>query len=231
MNNNCGIYRITSPSGRIYVGQAKNIKARWRDYYGLYSSVIGQTMLYRSLKKYGVEEHAFEVIENCTEQDLNTRERYWQDLHDVLNGGLNCVLQESGEKRRVFSEETRKKMSEAQIGSKSHLYGKKLTQETRKKMSERQIGDKNHMFGVYGILHHNYNKVVSNESKSKMSQAQNRVNSKLKVGFASKPLIDIETGVFYYSIKDASNIYTISYSHLNKMLNGDRTNKTNLRRC
>lgn len=231
MNSNCGIYKITSPSGRVYIGQAKNIKARWRDYYGLYSLVKGQTKLYRSFKKYGVMEHTFEVIENCIEQDLNRKERYWQDFYAVLNGGLNCILQESNEKRRIFSKEVREKMSEAQKGVKSHLYGKKLTQETRKKMSERQIGNKNHMFGICGELHHNYNKEVSSNTRYKMSQAARVVNSNLISGFASKILLDTETGIFYRSIKEASNIYKISYSHLIKMLNGDRTNKTNLTRC
>ena len=28
----CGIYKITSPTGRIYIGQSKNIKQRFRDY-------------------------------------------------------------------------------------------------------------------------------------------------------------------------------------------------------
>lgn len=231
MSNICGIYKITSPSNRIYIGQAKNIESRWRDYYGLYSSVIGQTKLYRSFVKYGVENHTFEIIEECTIEELNCKERDWQDFYDVLNGGLNCILQDTLEKPRYISEETRKKMSEAQKGCKSYLYGKKLSEEVRKKMSNRQLGNKNVNFGKFGELHHNYKKPLSEDVKRKMSDSIKRVNSNLISGFASKPLIDIETGVFYYSIVDASNIYNISYSHLINMLNGERTNKTNLRRC
>ena len=28
----CGIYKITSPSGKIYIGQSINIKSRWKYY-------------------------------------------------------------------------------------------------------------------------------------------------------------------------------------------------------
>lgn len=41
-------------------------------------------------------------------------------------------------------------------------------------------------------------------------------------------LIDSSTGIIYSSIKEASKIYSISRSHLSHMLNGTRTNKTNL---
>lgn len=32
MDKNCGIYKITSPSGKIYIGQSIDIKRRWLDY-------------------------------------------------------------------------------------------------------------------------------------------------------------------------------------------------------
>lgn len=46
---------------------------------------------------------------------------------------------------------------------------------------------------------------------------------------ASKPLIDIETGVFYDSCVDASEILGINYSTLTCMLAGHDRNRTNLR--
>lgn len=231
LNKICGIYKVTSPTERVYIGQAKNIKARWRDYYGMYSLVKGQVKLYRSFIKYGVASHTFEILEVCEIEKLNERERYWQDFYDVLNGGLNCILQQALEKRRVFSKDTLKKMSHAQKGVKSHLYGKKLSEKTRRKMSERQIGEKNLMFGRCGELHHNYKKELSLETKIKMAEGTRRVNRGLVTGFASKPIIDIETGVFYNSITDAVKYHGTSYSHLVKMIDGIKPNKTNLRRC
>ena len=88
--NICGIYKITSPTGRVYIGQSKNIKLRWRDYRRRLCK--NQPILNKSFLKYGVENHTFEVIERCLEVDLNCRERYWQKYYDVLsNNGLNCI--------------------------------------------------------------------------------------------------------------------------------------------
>ena len=60
----CGIYKITSPSGRIYIGQAKNLRKRLNSYKGLHCK--GQTKLYNSLKKYGWENHQFDIIDIIT---------------------------------------------------------------------------------------------------------------------------------------------------------------------
>lgn len=47
-----GIYKITNPNGRIYIGQSTDIKFRW----GIYRKLKckDQPSLYNSLKKYGV---------------------------------------------------------------------------------------------------------------------------------------------------------------------------------
>lgn len=95
-----GIYKITSPSGRVYIGQSKNIETRKNNYKSI-SKVKRQPLIERSILKYGWESHVFEVIEECLKEDLNNKERYWQDFYDVLNGGLNCILQGSDEKRTV----------------------------------------------------------------------------------------------------------------------------------
>jgi predicted GIY-YIG superfamily endonuclease len=31
MNRNCGIYKITSPTGKVYIGQAVDIERRLKD--------------------------------------------------------------------------------------------------------------------------------------------------------------------------------------------------------
>lgn len=104
-----GIYKITSPSGRIYIGQTTNSKDRFRRYY--YLDCKEQTKLYRSFLKYGYLNHTFEIIEECDIQQLNEKERFWQDYYNVLNGGLNCVLTQTNDKSGKISLETRLKMS------------------------------------------------------------------------------------------------------------------------
>jgi group I intron endonuclease len=106
-----GIYKITSPSGKIYIGQSINIHLRWeRDYYTLQCK--GQPKLYNSLKKYGYEYHTFEIIEECLIEYLNTKERYWQDKFSVLSGnGLNLKLTSTNDRAGKHSFITKQKMS------------------------------------------------------------------------------------------------------------------------
>ena len=147
MNKNCGIYKITSPTGRVYIGQSQDIDKRKKDYANNHSNLKGQTRIYNSLCKYGWENHQFDIIEYCSVDELNCSERFWQDEFDVLNGGLNCTLQECGGKRRIMSEETKRKIGKAtkgvRVGEKNPMFGKvgarkgvTVSEETKKKMSD-----------------------------------------------------------------------------------------------
>lgn len=69
-----GIYKITNPKGKIYIGQSIDIERRFKEYKGVYCK--NQRKLYYSLKKYGWENHKFEVIEECNEKNLIQRENY-----------------------------------------------------------------------------------------------------------------------------------------------------------
>lgn len=55
-----GIYKITSPNNRIYIGQSKNIEKR-RMYYTP-GRCKNQKLINNSLKKYGYKNHKFEVM-------------------------------------------------------------------------------------------------------------------------------------------------------------------------
>ena len=123
-----GIYKITSPSGRIYIGQSIDIKRRFDKYNSLINTKE-QPALVRSFMKHGVINHTFEIIEECDFDQLNIRERYWQEFYDVLKYGLNCQLVPTDLKPMVVSEETKKKIGDGNRG-------KVLSDETKQKISE-----------------------------------------------------------------------------------------------
>jgi group I intron endonuclease len=106
-----GIYKITSPSNKIYIGQSDHIYRRWGYYKRLASNIQQQVGIYRSLLKHGVHNHIFDIIEVCELDELNIRERYWQDHYDVLKYGLNCILVKTNEKPLINSEETKLRKS------------------------------------------------------------------------------------------------------------------------
>ncbi len=121
-----GIYKITNPKGRIYIGQSINIERRFKKYQRVY--YFSQPRLYRSLKKYGPGNHNFEIIEQCGIKELNIKERYWQDFYDVIgNKGLNCSLTSTNDKSGEQSLETKLKIGNPQIG-------KIVSNETKLKM-------------------------------------------------------------------------------------------------
>lgn len=82
-----GIYKITNPIGQVYVGQSKDVEQRFKSYKTMTSSVNGK--LKASFIKHGADNHVFEIIEECLVDELNSRERFWQDKLNTIHDGLN----------------------------------------------------------------------------------------------------------------------------------------------
>jgi group I intron endonuclease len=110
-----GIYKITSPKGKIYIGETVDIKRRFISYQGL-SQSQKQPKLYNSFKKYGIKSHRFEVLEICSIEDLKNREGYYQRLYDSINKGLNCRETVDGNKY-FHSEITKDKIRKSTKGT------------------------------------------------------------------------------------------------------------------
>lgn len=195
----CGIYKITSPSGKIYIGESSDIKTR--KYYYKISSCRKQIKLYSSLKKYGWDLHTFEVIEECLFEELLCRERYWQDFYDVLgSNGLNLELTNCGDQKRVMSQASKDKISKANSGANNGMFGKKLSEEHLKTVRSHKHTDE-------AIL-----------KISKRSSGENNPNAKL--------VLNIDTGIFYGCVKDAALTIGMQRDTLKQQLNGRRKNKT-----
>lgn len=127
-----GIYKITSPSGRIYIGQSKDVNYRWYKSYKVLSKVKGQPKIYNSLKKYGWEAHKFEILEECLVERLHEREIWWKEqiLEEVGWGGvLFCKIKDPQTKiPSGYTLEVREKISKA-------LKGRILSEDTKNKIS------------------------------------------------------------------------------------------------
>jgi group I intron endonuclease len=133
-----GIYKITNPNNRIYIGQSTNIYLRWNKYKKLQCK--DQPSLYSSLKKHSPENHIFEIIEECLIEQLDEKEIYWGMKFDVLsNKHLNNRLGRGF--GSLDSEETKQKKRECHKGRSNYWFkGKKLTQEQRQKISKSKKG-------------------------------------------------------------------------------------------
>ena len=56
------IYKITNPLGKVYIGKTCNLSKRKYAYRKL--ECRSQPLIYRSINKYGWENHDFEIIEH-----------------------------------------------------------------------------------------------------------------------------------------------------------------------
>ena len=105
------IYKITSPSGKVYVGQTiRSLKIRMQHHKSKYSEC---TLLKRAIDKYG-DEMKYEIIEdNIPQEQLDEREIYWiKELNSLAPNGYNCDT--GGSAYRTASQETRDKISNTQ---------------------------------------------------------------------------------------------------------------------
>lgn len=87
------IYKITSPTGRIYIGQTTNLKFRLRDYKSKSYKPKAKTKILNSLRKYGFTAHYFDIIEIVDLSLGDEREIYWIDFYKSYNTlkGMNLT--------------------------------------------------------------------------------------------------------------------------------------------
>lgn len=192
----CGIYKIVSPSNRVYIGQSINCLKRFKDY-KLYNKTGSQKRLKNSFDKYGKENHIFEIIEECSIDLLNEKERYWQEYYDVLNkNGLNCKLTNTKDKSGKLSKELVDKISKANTG-------KKRSDAFKMKMSVIKKGKKLPLSTVEAIKNGHKNNPKSKEWKTN----QGKINSKEVFCFNN----DGNLINSYYSVREAGRELNISF--------------------
>lgn len=150
------VYKIESPTGNVYIGQTYFFAKRMMAHKNRATSNKTDFVV-NSIRKHGFDNHKVDIV--CTlpkdiEQDVF--DRYEQIYIDRFREcGFKMMNSRDASSRGKFSEETRKKMSLAQLGNKNNL-GKKrpnMSYEWRQK-----IGD-----GNRGKIKH------TNEHKLKMS--------------------------------------------------------------
>ena len=104
-----GIYLITNKvNGKQYVGQSADIEGRWKKHIRDINNY--DCVIYRALRKYGIENFSFEVLEECDVDKLDEREIYWINELDTYKNGYNMTLGGGGrnEGKESYSKEYRK---------------------------------------------------------------------------------------------------------------------------
>lgn len=91
-----GIYKITNIKNQMcYIGQTKaGFKNRWRTHVkrGLGCEEQTNNRLYDALKKEGIENFTFQVVEFCGKDRLTEREKFYISMYQSKNYGYNSKV-------------------------------------------------------------------------------------------------------------------------------------------
>lgn len=83
-----GIYKITDlTNGMIYIGQSNNISRRKIEHFN--DNKYNQSKIDQAIITKGKENFSFEIIEECTVDQLNEKEKYWIQYYDSFDHGYN----------------------------------------------------------------------------------------------------------------------------------------------
>lgn len=88
----CGIYKITNLiTDECYVGQSNDIYRRWSDHCkcGLGIDTPVGNKLYKAIQEYGLENFTFELLIECSQDELNEKEKYFIELYQADTFGYN----------------------------------------------------------------------------------------------------------------------------------------------
>jgi len=189
------IYKVTSPSGRIYIGQTvKTLKRRKQMHESNArnkNSNNYNAKICKAIRKYG-DNLNWEIIrENVNIEDLGDLEEFYISEHDSFKNGYNgtpyrCAgftgKKHSNKTKEIISK-LRKGENNPMFGMKGKLnpfYGQKHTEESIAKMKENQpdkSGENNPMYGKKGEQHPAFGRKVSEEQKQNLSEKRKGKNN------------------------------------------------------
>ena len=89
-----GIYKITNQlNGVCYVGQAVDVAKRWKDHAkcGLGIDAPASNKLYIAMQQDGLENFTWELLEKCTTNELNEKEKFYIELYQAKEYGYNST--------------------------------------------------------------------------------------------------------------------------------------------
>lgn len=118
-----GIYSITNKiNNKKYIGYSIDIKRRWATHKrDLKNNKHENDHLQKAYNKYGENAFKYQIIEECTQEELKNKEKYWITFYNSKNNGYN--MSEGGDGILNPTEDVRKKISEALKGEKNGMYG------------------------------------------------------------------------------------------------------------
>ena len=89
------IYKITNQiNQKIYIGKTnRNIKIRFKEHCrNVNKNSCEKRPLYIAMRKYGIENFFIELIEECSLNEVEEREKYWIEFYRSFKNGYNATI-------------------------------------------------------------------------------------------------------------------------------------------
>lgn len=133
------IYKLISPSGKIYIGKANDFEARMKGHQ--YCANKGRTnILYEAIRKYGFDSFKKAIIDcEDIQSVLNDKEKFWISHYRSNERGIGYNMTSGGDGGNTISNwtEARKKAHFKMISEKSKgKTGHRWNKEQKNKISE-----------------------------------------------------------------------------------------------
>lgn len=212
------VYSHTTPNGKVYIGitSQTNPNRRWQNGLGYRT----QPMFHRAIVKYGWDNIKHEVLySGLKKEEAEKIEIALIAMYDSTNPDHGYNVENGGNCVGTHSEETKSKISEAQKGSKNHMYGKhswsygiKQSDENREKNRISHLGQKSYWKGKH----------LPEETKEKLRKPKTAEHRRKLSEAKSIPVICIETGEFFASGKAAGEAKGISRGSIAYVVKGKR---------
>jgi len=224
MNKTGLIYKVISPSGKIYIGQT--IQTLHQRKNGHYIDAFNKNCktynckFARAIRKYNDNLKWTILYNNISIDLLDKFEIENIKKFDSFSLGYNGTEGGKGSRGRSVSKNTREKLSKANIG-------KKLSKETKKKISKSVSGQKHYFYGKHHskktrkkLSKINKGKKLSAETKQKISKAhsgEKHYNAKLNLKIAQKIRKKYTTNK--YTQRELAKQYNVSQKTIYNIVN------------
>jgi group I intron endonuclease len=123
------VYKFTSPSGKSYIGQTRNLRTR----IAAHKSKSGCIAFRDAISKYGFESFTQEILkDSLTLDEANYWEKFYiSEYNSLVPNGYNLA---AGGENSLHHEETKKKLSDKRKGS-------RMPESFKKALSEKMKGN------------------------------------------------------------------------------------------
>lgn len=134
-----GIYSIiNNQNQKRYIGQSVEIEERIKRHFReLRKGIHHNKHLQSSFDKYGEDVFSFEILEECEEEELNSKEVQWIKQFDSYNSGYNETIGGDGVRGWKANDEFKEKIRKLVTGSNNPNYGNHWSDEQKEKASKR----------------------------------------------------------------------------------------------